>query len=73
MFAKKCSQIFKYCNHLLLIQIQHILYIIVIIDIIHAAKKIFDFSVYLYQQQMIAIFKDLRAFFSKHKNNIIEF
>ena len=61
------------CNINQIVQIQHALYIIVIANTIHTAKKIFDPSIYLYQQQTIAISKDLRVFFSKHKNKTIEF
>jgi len=55
------------------VQIQHAWHIIVITDAIHAAKKIFNLSMHLYQQQKIAISKDLRVFLSKHEDNTIEF
>ena len=55
------------------IQIQNTLCIIVITDSIHVVEKIFDSSMYLHQQQTIAIFKELRAFFNKHVDNTIEF
>jgi len=46
---------------------------IVITNTIHAVEKIFDPSMHLHQQQSIAISKELRAFFSKHTDNTIEF
>jgi len=52
---------------------QNISYIIVITDAIHIVEKIFDPSMHLYQQQLIVIFKELRVFFNKHVDNIIEF
>jgi len=55
------------------VQIQDVSYIIVITDAIYAVEKIFDPSVYLYQQQSIVISKELRVFFSKHVDNTIEF
>jgi len=50
------------CSINQVVQIQYTLYIIVITDTIHIAKKIFDPSMYPYQQQIIAISKDLRVF-----------
>ena len=47
--------------------------IIVITDSIHAARKIFDLSVHLYQIQSAAVLSELRKFFNHHKNNSIEF
>jgi len=47
--------------------------IIVITDSIHAAKRIFDLSFHLFQNQSMAILGDLRHFFSKDPNNSIEF
>jgi len=55
------------------VQIQEVLYIIVITDAIHAVKKFFNPSIYLYQQQLITISKEIRTFFSKHEDNTIEF
>ena len=55
------------------VQMQDILYIIVITNTIHIAKKIFDLSIHLHQQQLIVISKELRVFFSKHVDNTIEF
>jgi len=47
--------------------------IIIIIDSIHAAKRIFDPFSYLFQNQSMAILGDLCHFFSKDPNNLIEF
>jgi len=47
--------------------------IVVITDSIHAAKRIFDPSSHLSQNQSVAILGDLRHFFSKDPNNLIEF
>jgi len=55
------------------VQMQNMSCIIVITDTIHAAEKVFDFSMYPHQQQLIVISKELRAFFSKHVDNTIEF
>ena len=52
---------------------QDISYIIVITGTIYIAEKIFDSSIYPHQQQLIAISKELRAFFSKYADNTIEF
>jgi len=42
-------------------------------DLIYAAKKIFDLSIYPYQIQVLIISKDLREFFKKDHLNSIEF
>jgi len=47
--------------------------IIVITNSIHAARKIFELSVHLYQVQSAAILSDLCNFFKCHENNSIEF
>ena len=47
--------------------------IIIIMDSIHAAKRIFDLSIHLYQVQAAAILKDLRYFLNRHRDNSIEF
>ena len=47
--------------------------IIIITDSIHAAKRIFDSSSYLFQNQSMAILGDLHHFFSKDPNNLIKF
>jgi len=55
------------------IQIPGFSHIIVITDVLHVAQKLFDFSIYLYQLQLIAISKDLGAFFNIYLDNSIEF
>jgi len=55
------------------VQMQDVSCTIVITDAIHAVEKIFDPSMHLHQQQSIAISKELRAFFSKHTDDTIEF
>ena len=47
--------------------------IIVITDLIHTAKKIFDFLVYSYQLQSMIISQDLKEFFKKSNDHCIEF
>jgi len=47
--------------------------IIIITDSIHAAKRIFDPSIHLYQVQAAAILKDLCYFFNRHRDNSIKF
>ena len=47
--------------------------IIVVTDSIHAARKIFNPSVHLYQIQSAAILSELHNFFNCHENNTIEF
>jgi len=47
--------------------------IIIVTDSIHAAKKIFDPSSHMLQKQAALILKDLREFFNRHHENIIEF
>jgi len=47
--------------------------IIIIIDIIHTARYIFDLSSHLYQLYSITIFQDLKTFFNKSSNNSIAF
>ena len=55
------------------IQIPSTSHIIVITDTLHIVQKIFNLSIYLYQIQSIAIFKDLQKIFNKHSDNSIEF
>jgi len=55
------------------IQIPGFSHIIIITDVLHVVQKLFDFSIYLYQLQLIAISKDLGAFFNIYLNNSIEF
>jgi len=47
------------------IQVMNVSHIIIITDTIHSAQHIFDSSVHPYQQQFIAILKDLGFFFQK--------
>jgi len=54
-------------------QIQDVAHIIIIMDIILAAKCIFDTSIHLYQLHSITILKDLREFFNKNSINLISF
>ena len=55
------------------VQVSGLPCIIVITDTLHAAKRIFDLSIHLYQIQLIAISKDLWEFFEKQVENPIEF
>ena len=52
---------------------QDVNHIVVITDSLHAAKKIFDFSVRSYQIYSAAISQELREFFSRDSCNCIEF
>ena len=65
-FAIRCD--INQVSHL-----QNISKIIVITDLIHVAKKIFDPSSHLLQKQVALIFNDLRVFFHCHYENTIEF
>ena len=47
--------------------------IVVISDSIHTAKRIFDFSTYLYQIHSTAILCKLRQFFKRNSSSSIEF
>ena len=47
--------------------------IVIITDSIHVAKRIFDPSSHLFQNQSVAILGDLCYFFSKDPNNLIKF
>ena len=47
--------------------------IIVVIDSIHTAQKIFDLSSHLFQKHLVSILKDLQIFFSHYLENYIEF
>ena len=55
------------------IHLQSVEQIIVITDVILAAKWISDTSVYLYQLHSITISKNLKDFFNKNPNNSIDF
>ena len=58
-------------NHTIyLLDINHI---IIITDTIPAARQIFDMLIHLYQLHSITILKNLKKFFNKDLNNIIEF
>ena len=48
------------------IQIPGTFYIIIITDTLHIARKIFDFTIYLFQTQTIVISKDLQRLFGEH-------
>ena len=48
-------------------------HIVVITDSLHAARRIFNSSVHLYQIHSAAISQELREFFSKDASNCIEF
>ena len=47
--------------------------IAVLMDFIHAARRIFDYSLYPFQIHVVAISAELRIFFSKNHDNSIEF
>jgi len=47
--------------------------IVVLMDFIHAARRIFDSSLHPFQIHAAAILAKLRIFFSKNHNNSIEF
>jgi len=55
------------------IHITNALYIIVITDAIHLAKKIFNLLTYSYQVQSITIAQDFREFFYRNPENLIDF
>ena len=55
------------------IQIIDAFHIITITDSIHSVHWIFNPSIHPYQQQSIAILKNLRLFFNKQSSNTIEF
>ena len=55
------------------VQFPKVSHIIVITNSIYTAHQIFDLSIHLYQQQSIAISKDLCLFFNKQPLNTIEF
>jgi len=61
-------------NHTIyLLDVNHIIIIIIITDTIPVARQIFDMLIYLYQLYSITILKNLKKFFNKNLNNIIEF
>ena len=55
------------------VAIFNINHIIVITNSLHAARRIFDFSIHPYQIYLAAISQELREFFSKNAHNCIEF
>ena len=55
------------------IWLTNIEHIIIITDIIHATKRIFNSSIYLYQIQSVAIPKEIREFFKRNDRNSIYF
>ena len=61
------------CNISWTSQIQGITCIIIITDIIHTIKHIFNISIYLYQLHIIIISNNLRNFFNKNTSNSISF
>ena len=61
------------CNISWTSQIQGITCIIIITDIIHTTKQIFNISIYLYQLHIIIISNNLRNFFNKNTSNSISF
>ena len=48
-------------------------HIIIITNVLHVVRKIFDSAIHPYQIQLIMILKDLQIFFNGHLNNIVEF
>jgi len=55
------------------IHLPNIKKIFIVIDSIHAARRIFDSLSYLYQSQLAAILGELREFFKRNINNSIKF
>ena len=55
------------------VQLQDVACIIIVTDIILAAKRIFNSSIHSYQLYSIVIFKSLKCFFKKNLNNVIAF
>jgi len=66
LFAIRCS-----INQA--VKIPEVSHIIFITDLIHMANQMFDSTTYSYQQQLIAILKDLQLFFNKYSSNLVEF
>ena len=66
LFTIRCG-----INHVA--QLQDVACIIIITDVISAAKQIFNTFIYPYQLYSIAISKDLRCFFNQNSNNSIAF
>jgi len=55
------------------IWLTNIEHIIIITDMIHTAKRIFDSSIHLYQIQSVAISKEIREFSKRNNCNSIDF
>ena len=55
------------------VQVTEATHIIVVMDTIHSARRIFDSLIHPYQLQSIAISQMLRAFFNKSSSNTIDF
>ena len=55
------------------IGIPNVKYIVIVIDSLYAAKKIFDILMHLYQIHFTAISQELRDFFQRDSNNHIKF
>ena len=55
------------------IYLHNVEFIVVITDTIPAAKWIFNTPMYLYQLHFITISKDLKGFFNKNPNDLIDF
>ena len=53
--------------------LQGIRKIVVITDFIHSARKIFNYSLHLFQVHMVSISNKLRRFFDTNNSNTIEF
>ena len=53
--------------------IDYISKIIIIMDSIHVAKKIFNLSSHSFQKHAVVILREFCSFFSYHPNNYIEF
>ena len=66
LFAIRCSINQGTC-------LSNVNWIVVVTDSIHAARRIFDSSLYSYQIHSAAIFCKLREFFEQNNNNSIKF
>ena len=62
-----------HCSINQVINVPNINYIVIIIDSLHTAKRIFDSLMHLYQVYSAAISYELQEFFSKNNNNCINF
>jgi len=73
VIATKAKLFAMQCDINQAIGIPNINHIIVITDSLHTAKRIFDFSLHLYQIYSCIISHKLREFFLKDSNNCIKF